>query len=236
MAKILCFDTETTGLPKDYRAPITDVDNWPRLAELGFILVEDGQTIETLHAIVKPDGFEIPEAAAEVHGITQERALEEGSPIAVVMQEFKKAIDQADLIVGHNISFDRKIVGAEFMRLDFEECPLHGKPRICTMHTTTNFVKAPKKPNKKTGRVPKGYKWPTLQELYVKCFGKDFENAHNAMADIEATVRCYFELRKHKIIDDERVFKELNQKWSEELKAYYLPKDIKFNADAVKGF
>ena len=25
----LIFDTETTGLPKNFKAPITDTDNWP---------------------------------------------------------------------------------------------------------------------------------------------------------------------------------------------------------------
>jgi len=27
----LFFDTETTGLPRNWKAPVTDLDNWPRM-------------------------------------------------------------------------------------------------------------------------------------------------------------------------------------------------------------
>lgn len=36
--KYLFIDTETTGLPKEYDAPYTDIDNWPRLVQLAWIV------------------------------------------------------------------------------------------------------------------------------------------------------------------------------------------------------
>jgi hypothetical protein len=59
-----------------------------------------------------------------------------------------------------------------------------------------------------TTGVPKDYKapssdtdnWPRLQELYVKLFGHEFDDAHNAMSDIDATEQCFRELRKKGLI------------------------------------
>ena len=38
--KILFFDTETTGVPRNYNAPSTDTDNWPRMVQLGYIIYD----------------------------------------------------------------------------------------------------------------------------------------------------------------------------------------------------
>ena len=84
--KYLFFDTETTGIPQNYKAPCTDTDNWPRLVQLGWILTDaNGQELGRGNRIVRPDGFEIPTAASDVHGITTERALAEGEPLHDVM-------------------------------------------------------------------------------------------------------------------------------------------------------
>ncbi len=52
------FDTETTGLPQRWNAPVTDVDNWPRLVQLAWIMCDDkGNIIEERSDIIKPEGF-----------------------------------------------------------------------------------------------------------------------------------------------------------------------------------
>ena len=85
----LFFDTETTGLPKDWRAPLSDLDNWPRLVQLAFITYDtDGNALQEADYIIKPEGFRIPIASANVHGISTERALAEGIPIADVLNHF----------------------------------------------------------------------------------------------------------------------------------------------------
>ena len=73
--KYLFFDTETTGLPRNYKAPVTDAENWPRLVQLAWILCEaDGTIVEQVDHIVKPDGWTIGKQASDIHGITTERA------------------------------------------------------------------------------------------------------------------------------------------------------------------
>ena len=69
----LIFDTETTGLPKKWKAPLTDSDNWPRCVQIAWQLHDyDGSLIE--HFIVKPDAYDIPYDSEKIHGISTERA------------------------------------------------------------------------------------------------------------------------------------------------------------------
>ena len=113
----LFFDTETSGLPKSWKAPPSDVDIWPHAVQVGWVLCKpDGSVEEERDAIVKPDGWTIPDAAARVHGITTERALSEGVDAAQVLQEFAAALARAQTVVAHNLDFDRSVIQAEFIR------------------------------------------------------------------------------------------------------------------------
>ncbi len=185
------FDTETTGVPLNYKAPSSDTNNWPRLVQLAWILTDqEGNRIHTGNLIVKPEGFIIPTDATRVHGITTQRANEEGVPLTEAIEQFKADLDLATYIVGHNVDFDKKIVGAEMIRLGMKD-ELEKKKSYCTMLSSIDFCKIPGK---------YGYKYPKLQELYKKLFGNEFDDAHNAMSDIEATEQCFWELRKRKLI------------------------------------
>jgi DNA polymerase III epsilon subunit-like protein len=187
----LFFDTETTGVPRNYNAPASNTQNWPRLVQLGWIVTdEEGNTLSQGNEIVKPEGFVIPADAARVHGITTERAQREGKPLREVIEAFLKGAQQTKCIVGHNISFDQKVVGAELYRLGIPDTISTAKS-LCTMQAGTDYCKIP-------GYY--GYKWPKLQELHHKLFGCDFEDAHDAMADITATKKCFFEMRKRGLI------------------------------------
>lgn len=187
----LFFDTETTGLPKRWNAPVTDVDNWPRLVQLAWMMFNsEGKLVAAKDYMVQPEGFIIPPEASRVHGITTLMAKEKGLPLQEVMEEFSVQIDRAAALVGHNISFDECIVGAEFERLRMMTT-LFLKPRYCTMKSSTEYCKLPGK---------KGYKSPKLSELHQVLFGTGFDNAHNAMADVEATARCFWELRKRGVV------------------------------------
>ncbi len=188
----LIFDTETTGLPRNYSAPITDLDNWPRLVQLAWQLHDHtGKLINSGNFIVKPEGFTIPFNAEKVHGISTKRANEEGVDLEFVLKEFRKDIDQAYFLVGHNVSFDEKVMGAEFLRKKVAS-GIMDVPKIDTKDESTEYVAIP------NGRG--GYKWPTLTELHKKLFGKDFEDAHDAAADVEATTRAFLELVRLGII------------------------------------
>lgn len=187
----LFFDTETTGTPLDYKAPSSDIRNWPRLVQLGWILMtEDGEKVSKGNYIIKPDGFTIPVEASKIHKITTKMALELGYNLSDVIDKFLQDFNKARFIVGHNIDFDKKIVGAELIRLSRPDI-MDSKQAFCTMKSSTDFCKIP-------GYY--GYKYPKLQELYHKLFGNDFEEAHNAASDIEATQQCFWELRRRKLI------------------------------------
>ena len=112
----LFVDTETTGLPKNWKAPVSDLDNWPRLIQLAWIQYDKSEKIVmTRSFIVKPDDFSIPKSASKIHGITTKKALSQGHPIIDVLAEFKLAIDGSKFLIAHNMSFDEKVLGAEFL-------------------------------------------------------------------------------------------------------------------------
>ena len=192
--KYLFFDTETTGLPKKWNAQASDVDNWPRLVQIAWILQEEKKVAEEMGTcIIKPDGFEIPVEASKIHGITQERAMVEGVPLLGVLEGFLTLNKKADRFVGHNVNFDVSIVGAEMFRADLNGRFIFLK-QICTMKTSTNYCKLPGK---------YGYKFPTLGELYLKLFEKELKDAHDALVDINATTECFWKLKELGVIVSE---------------------------------
>ena len=188
----LFFDTETTGLPRNYKAPASDLANWPRLVQIAWLLA-DAEANEVLSAefVVKPDGFVIPQEAARVHGISTEQALRDGALLHSVLSEFATCIPKASVLVAHNIRFDEKIVGAELLRTGHLNV-LESKKRTCTMLSATDYCQLP-------GRY--GFKWPTLQELHSTLFNESFDGAHDALSDVRACARCFFELKFRKIVE-----------------------------------
>ncbi|MGC1472338.1 MAG: DNA polymerase III subunit alpha [Psychroserpens sp.] len=184
----LIFDTETTGLPKRWDAPITDIDNWPRCIQIAWQLHDKmGNCIEHQDYLVKPDGFNIPYDAEKIHGISTELAQEQGEPLSEVLEKFNAALSKTKFVVGQNVKFDLNIMGAEFVR-EAVVNPLQELPVLdtCTEHTA-QLCQIP------GGRGGK-FKLPTLTELHQFLFSKPFSEAHNATADVEATTRCFFEL------------------------------------------
>ncbi len=187
----LFFDTETTGLPKNYHASTSDSDNWPHLVQISWILTDEkGNAISSGNEIIKPEGFVIPFESVKVHGISTTKALKDGKPLFDILSAFLKDAKRASCYVGHNISFDQKVVGAELYRLGLPDT-ISNRKSICTMQSSTNFCKIPD---------VYGYKYPKLQELYSKLFGGTFDDAHNALADVRATMKCFFELKRLGVI------------------------------------
>lgn len=191
MKKILFFDTETNGVPVDYKASYTDVNNWPRVIQLAWLLTTStGEVLSEGNHLIKPDGWEMPTEQFWIdNGFSQEKSMAEGIPIVEALDSFYKDKLQADILVAHNLNFDHRIVWAEFIRAGKE--PRSGMHKICTMMKSTNYCKIPAK---------RGYKWPKLEELYEFLFKDRFDNAHDAMADITATAECFFELVNRGVI------------------------------------
>ena len=184
----LIFDTETTGLPKRWDAPITDTGNWPRCVQIAWQLHDEmGKLIENQDYLIKPEGYNIPYEAEGVHGISTELAEAEGLPMAEVLEKFNIALSKSKFIVGQNLKFDINIMGCEFHRFGMES-PMSSIPVLdtCT-EVTASLLQLP------GGRGGK-FKLPTLTELHNYLFNIPFAEAHNATADVEATTRCFFEL------------------------------------------
>ncbi|MEM8937827.1 MAG: DNA polymerase III subunit alpha [Bacteroidota bacterium] len=189
----LIFDTETTGLPHNTTAPVEDLDNWPRLVQIAWQLHDHfGKLLSTGNHIVKPEGFTIPFNAEKVHGISTKRALEVGEDLLEVLDLFSVDVNRAEVLIGHNIEFDNKIIGAEYLRKEKENL-LAGTKNIDTAEDTVAFCQLPGGPG---GRL----KSPKLTELYEKLFGEKFDAAHDAAYDVDATAKAFFECLKRGII------------------------------------
>ncbi|MGZ4042767.1 MAG: DNA polymerase III subunit alpha, partial [Bacteroidia bacterium] len=201
----LIFDTETTGLPRNYNAPLTDFDNWPRMVQIAWQLHDaTGNLLHNSSIIIKPEGYAIPFATIQIHGITNERANEEGQDLRTTLQEFADVVSKSTYLCGHNIEFDLNIVGAELLRCGFPNV-LESKPFIDTKNDqTTEYCALP------GGRGGK-FKWPTLTELHQKLFNKGFDEAHNAAFDVAATTKVFFEIIKRGITKVREVPAEMLQ-------------------------
>jgi DNA polymerase III epsilon subunit-like protein len=184
---LLFLDTETTGLPRDWKAPITNLDNWPRMVQLAWLLYDEQAVLQGEgNVIIQPDGYVIPTAVSKIHGITQAKAQAEGIPLGDALAAFDQALAQAHTLVAHNLSFDERILGAEYLRVRGEN-PLTSKQGLCTQVAGTPVCRLP-------GTYGR-YKWPRLDELYRHLFHEKLEGAHDAAVDIAATARCFWALR-----------------------------------------
>ena len=182
---VMFIDTETTGLPIDKNVPYTNGVNWPRLVQISWILTNaDGEMMFSYDFIIRPEHFSIPYESTRVHGITNTRARADGHKLTKVLKIFLNYLNQADIIVGHNVDFDINVIAAELYRKGLST-DIVTKPRVCTMKLGTNYCMI-------EGRY--GYKYPKLTELYYALFQEHFYGAHDAMADVTATMHCYFGL------------------------------------------
>jgi len=194
----LIFDTETTGLPKRDNAPISEVENWPRVVQIAWQLHDaSGDLIEHYNLLIRPEGYEIPYSAEKVHGISTEKARKHGLSLEEGLKRFNESLQRCTYLIGHNIRFDINALGAEFFRTGVDSGFLEKKD-VCTMWSSTEHMKLP------GGRGGK-YKPPKLMELYEYLFEEQFREAHNAAADVEATARVFFELFRRKIISPDEL-------------------------------
>lgn len=178
----LFFDTETTGLPGRGRPD-------PELVQLAAKLVSEDRVVRgAMNVIVYPDGWTIPAEASNIHHITNEIAHSYGIPRRAAISVFSNMCRQATHAVAHNFDFDRTIISAALER---ERAPnrLVELVPICTMKASTDFVAI-----KRHGG---GNKYPKLSDAYAHYFdGATFGNAHDAMADLEAMERVFWEMKR----------------------------------------
>lgn len=182
---ILFFDVETTGLPKNYKASFKDLNNWPRIIQIAWLIYDlKGDELTSKSFIINPDGFIIPQESINIHKITNERAKRDGIYVVEALDDFLKDAKLCTKIVAHNLDYDINVLKSELFRIgkhDFHT----DKELICTMELTTDFCAIPSK---------YGYKWPKLEELYFKLFKENIVGSHDALIDCEATAKCFWEM------------------------------------------
>jgi DNA polymerase-3 subunit epsilon len=239
---ILVFDTETTGLPIDINADISDLDNWPRMVQIAWILFDlNGNRISGKDYIIKPDNFSIPLEATEIHNITDEIAEQYGEDLDEVIQEFINCLNKSMFVVSHNMAFDEKIAGSEMIRLGYDNFLEH-KEKICTMESSLDFCSI-------EGLY--GNKFPKLSELHQILFSDDYFETHNAVEDVAATAKCFWELVRLNVISlDTDINKDVSPKIIINKNATYkspflelpekqnhsLPQLIPYRKDKLWGF
>lgn len=184
----LFFDTETTG-KADFWLPPDDPCQ-PRLVQLGAQLYEGRQVIAEVNVLVKPEGFTIPADATRIHGITTEMALKHGIPVRTALSLLHHLALAAEECVAFNIEYDALVLRGEFLRAGRQAqkplaCGLDTRVLHCAMKAATEICQLP-------GKRPGEYKWPKLIEAHRHICGADFDKAHDALADVRATVRVWF--------------------------------------------
>ena len=191
--KVIVFDTETTGLPTERNPSITQPWKWPHIVQISFILYNT-ETRELLacqdHIIRVGDDIVISKRSQEIHGITPSRCKRRGIDIKIALEDFNEHLRQADVVVAHNVSFDKRMVMVESIRNKMaQHFTIDGrrKPEFCTMKRSTDLCKI--EVTSKDG--DKYFKYPTLAELHKELFDTIPNGLHDSMADVLICLRCY---------------------------------------------
>lgn len=206
MKNILFYDTETTGLPI-WSQPSEHPDQ-PRVVQLAAVLCDEetGEELQEMNMIILPDGWTIPDEVASVHGITTERAMDEGVAAGYAVDHFIELWKEADQRGGHNESFDMRMLRIELMRSPIYSMQAVGElpfadywkqaPAYCTQTNSTKIVNLPPTAKMLAARR-KGPKSPNLGEAYEFFTGRKLEGAHDAMVDVRACKAVYYGIKNH---------------------------------------
>jgi len=189
--KILVFDVETTWFINK-KEP--DLSKQPHIVQFAWIMweIKDNKFFETkrINQLIKPP-IPIPFSASKVHHI-YDVDVQKSPSINEKIDEFLDMINGVDVIVWHNIEYDQDMINLELKRL-WIEYKYKPKQIFCTMKSTVDFCQI--KWNWER------FKYPRLWELYRKLFWEFFIWAHDAMVDVEATLKVFLELKNNWIID-----------------------------------
>jgi DNA polymerase III epsilon subunit-like protein len=185
---VVVFDLETTGLyprgehPKNYH-------KFGRMLSIAWKLVakKTGRVLTQQYYVIKVDK-DVDLGRVDIHHITREEVDRVGVELSIVLDRFFENLNRASSLIAHNAEFDTTILKSELYRSErYSDLEMMKTKRVvCTMKLTTPILKIPSQWG--------GYKWPKLAELYEYLFNESFEDAHHAMADVEALTKIYKEL------------------------------------------
>ncbi|WPP48308.1 3'-5' exonuclease [Catalinimonas niigatensis] len=181
---LIFVDTETSGIPKNWKAPYSDDTQWPHVVQLAWVIYDqEGKLLKEENYYINDNDFKISKASQEVHGISQEYLLEHGHSRLGVMKHLQKDLEHFQpLLIAHYVKLDFHMLSAEFYRTQLEN-PLSALPAFCTMKATEDYIRYPNR------------KYLSLGELYKRLFQEPLPQPHNALTDAQATAACFFAMK-----------------------------------------
>ena len=192
--RVLVFDTETTGLPTSRHASYKELDKWPHIVQLSFILYDtDAQQILAAddYIVSLPDGVAITKESQKIHGITEARCRRHGVSLQSALNRFVCVSRNADIFVAHNLSFDKRVLLSSALRVQLKRRIFGLIPEYCTMEKTKDIPIVIATNSRGTYN-----KYPTLVELHKHLFqGNSPRGMHDSLADILICLRCYVKLQ-----------------------------------------
>lgn len=210
--KIMVFDTETTGLPKSRKSLLENTEEWPYIVQLS-CLTYDTDTLQICsmsdNIVRLPEGFVIDPFCVKIHGITSEMSQLLGCDRYDAIINFMVDFDKADLVIAHNMEFDKNVLLVEMIRENKEskenkeldehiiDSFRHSIKMCCTMQEGLELCNI----KRKYKNSPNEYvKFPSLSELHNYCFGYIPIKLHNSLNDSIVCLRCFYKMRYNKDI------------------------------------
>ena len=183
---LLVIDTESSALPKKWNAPFNQVDKWPHVVQVSWLVYRwDGTKIKQEDHYIRRSDYGIDPSSRAIHHISDELLLEKGESRDIVLELLQKDLDQyRPIVIGHFVELDYKLLNVEFCRIGKNKSPLEGLPLFCTMLASVSL------PYMETNRQMR------LADLYYYLFAEEQPFPHNALYDALATARCYFRERE----------------------------------------
>lgn len=191
---ILFVDTETSGLPKNWNASYAEVDQWPHIVQVAWVIYEkNGREIKSENHIIKALDYNIHPHSQKIHGISESLTIEKGKDRKRVLKKIHQDIKNfKPLIVGHFMEFDSHMLSVGFRRVGLKNI-MKNSTRFCTMTASSSYK-----------RYPNSH-YPKLDELYQSLFKRKMDNHHDALNDARATAACFFELLQKGDINDKKI-------------------------------
>lgn len=190
----LIFDCSSIANPMSYKAPFSDLTNWPRMIHLSWILLDnDLKPMEDFDCVVKNSSFAVDETIMTRCKLDAEDIERKGVELENILIKFNESVEKCTYIFSHNLNFNESILAAEYLRNTLDAKFLR-KEKYCLMQEGTYYCKIPSRAG--------GYKWPTLTELHASCFTKTYTPANNARADVIAATRCFIKLMRSNAFED----------------------------------
>ena len=96
----LIFDSTPISKPGNFKALFNDVDAWPRMVHLSWILLgEDLKPIEDFDCIIQPEGYKITPAVLKYAQLEDGEIERRGEKLDLVLDQFSKSADKAEYIL-----------------------------------------------------------------------------------------------------------------------------------------